>query len=129
MIERCRNPNATGYQHYGGRGIRVCARWLSFEAFLADMGERPEGTTLDRREVNGHYEPGNCRWATRSMQSRNTRRKRMVAFRGEEIPLVDACNALGLRYVTVYSRLRRGQPFADAVADLLAPDGRNSYRD
>lgn len=76
MRQRCQNPNYDKYSYYGGRGIRVCERWQVFENFLADMGPRPEGKTLDRIETNGNYEPGNCRWATRSEQQQNTRRSR-----------------------------------------------------
>jgi len=74
MLLRCNNPISKSYKDYGGRGITICDRWLKFENFLADMGERPKGLTLDRRNVNGDYEPGNCRWATRKEQAMNTRK-------------------------------------------------------
>ena len=74
MKQRCHNPRADFFPHYGGRGIVVCEAWRrSFAAFLADMGERPPGKTLDRVDVNGNYEPGNCRWATNAEQSLNRR--------------------------------------------------------
>lgn len=73
MKQRCNNPNAPGYHKYGGRGIKVCERWNLFVNFYADMGERPEGMTLDRINNNGNYEPQNCRWATPLQQSANQR--------------------------------------------------------
>lgn len=76
MIQRATNPKNTNWHHYGGRGITVCDRWRVFDNFLADMGERPEGKTIDRYPDNdGNYEPGNCRWATPSEQQRNKNRR------------------------------------------------------
>lgn len=75
MRARCQDPKADAYRNYGARGIKVCPQWDDFETFLADMGERPPGTTLDRVDTNGDYEPGNVRWATAGQQERNKRRR------------------------------------------------------
>lgn len=78
MKARCTNPNTTGYENYGGRGIRVCAEWMaSFEAFAQHIGERPgPGYSIDRIDNDGHYEPGNVRWATRAEQNQNQRKRK-----------------------------------------------------
>lgn len=84
MRRRCDNPMHKSFALYGGRGISVCERWLVFENFLADMGPRPSGTTLDRYpDRDGNYEPGNCRWATNKEQQRNRRSNRPITAFGE----------------------------------------------
>ena len=89
MKKRCQNPNNKRYKDWGGRGIEVCERWQDFVNFLEDMGERPEGLTLDRIDNDGNYEPGNCRWATRKEQNQNQRDYKnqyfFIAIRQEEV--------------------------------------------
>lgn len=109
MVNRCRNPRNPDYPYYGGRGIEVCDRWRSFENFLVDMGPRPSlKYSIERREVNGNYEPGNCRWATTAEQSVNRRNTVYVEYNGRRMLLIDACVEAGLDHILVRDRLRHG---------------------
>jgi hypothetical protein len=109
MRTRCCNPNYNGYRHYGGRGIKICARWDDFELFLQDMGPKPHPKhTLDRIDVNGDYEPRNCRWATWTEQARNKRNTVIVQYDGVDMHLTDAAVAAGIGHSTLYSRIHRG---------------------
>jgi hypothetical protein len=105
MRRRCHDLRDLAYKDYGGRGIKVCERWQSFENFFADMGRRPEGLQIDRIDNNGHYEPGNCRWTTCAVQARNRRNNRLVIFNGVTMTLKDAAMASGVKYTTAYMRI------------------------
>lgn len=109
MKQRCNDPNHAQFAYYGARGIRVCDRWAtSFEAFISDMGVRPDGMTIERIESDGNYEPGNCRWATEAEQSRNRRSTILVTLGSETKCVKDWCDELGLNVDQVYGRIRRG---------------------
>lgn len=109
MRKRCLKPNNTSYANYGGRGIKICERWDRFENFREDMGPRPSlRHSIERIDVNGNYEPSNCRWATPAEQSRNTRRVRRVMYRGQERSLSELCAEFSLSDDTVRERLSRG---------------------
>ncbi len=116
MLTRCRNRNCPSYPNYGGRGITVCERWSSFSNFREDMGDRPNGKTLDRIDNDGNYEPGNVRWATRAEQSRNTRRNRIFSIGGQSQCLRDWALEVGLNYETLRSRLAAGLTLEFALA-------------
>jgi hypothetical protein len=108
MIDRCTRPTRSDYRHYGGRGIKVCERWSSLDNFFEDMGERPDGMSLDRIDVNGDYCPDNCRWASRREQCLNTRRNVLMTFNGETRCVSEWSEIYGIRYGTVYARIKRG---------------------
>lgn len=120
MIKRCNNKNIKEYKNYGGRGIKVCERWLhSFENFLADMGKRPSKShSLDRYPNNdGDYEPNNCRWATKKEQCRNQRRTVMVQYNGQPISLQELCEKQNLVAINIYNRIfRYGYSLEEAIA-------------
>jgi len=117
MKERCYNPNHKSYIDYGGRGIKVCDRWLhSFENFLADMGEAPTAMhSLDRINVNGDYSPENCRWATATEQARNTRRSFFVVIGGVRKTVAEWAEIVEMRPSTIFKRLARGWTYSQAV--------------
>lgn len=106
MRQRCTNKNLPHYRHYGGRGITVCERWSVFENFLADMGERPHGTSIDRIDKDGNYEPGNCRWASNRQQQVNSRNARMLTYQGETMCITDWAKRLGLLQQGLSERLK-----------------------
>lgn len=104
MKARCYGNNSP--EHYKNRGIRVCDRWInSFESFYEDMGDRPEGMSLERIDFNADYSPENCRWATQQEQVRNTRRTIFVTVNGEKMCLKDACEIKGIPYARIMSRI------------------------
>lgn len=116
MHDRCLNPNHIHYDKYGGRGIKICDRWLnSFEAFRDDMGPRPPGTSLERIDNDGDYEPGNCRWATQVEQSRNTSRVRVLEAFGRKQCLAAWAEEFNLSKDTIARRLRRGWPLEEIL--------------
>lgn len=118
MICRCEQPTTPAFERYGGRGISICERWRgSFRNFYEDMGPRPSPRhSVDRINSDGNYEPGNCRWATKSQQSRNMRANRLVIVGGREITLAEAVEQSPVPYNTVLYRLKRGWGIDDALA-------------
>lgn len=121
MRTRCNNPNVRTYMHYGGRGIKVCRRWDSFENFLADMGEAPVGLSIERVDNDGHYQPENCVWADNKTQRRNTRLTLKVEFDGQLLPVVDVAERLGVSYSNLSRRLKNGTPIEEAMVGQALP--------
>lgn len=109
MKQRCSNPKAEEFHNYGGRGICVCERWQnSFENFLADMGFRPTGKSIERKNVNGNYEPSNCIWADDTTQANNTRSNHIVEFNGKSMTLAQWSRETGVNLNTIRVRILRG---------------------
>jgi hypothetical protein len=107
MKKRCGHRRKYGAKYYAGRGITYDPRWKDFEAFLVDMGERPEGLTLDRRDNDKGYSKDNCRWATPTQQTRNRGIARVVTMGEETKPIAEWAKDAGIPYNTLLSRLRR----------------------
>ena len=116
---RCRNKNDEAYARYGGRGIRVCDRWLGptgYAAFLKDMGRRPAScSSIDRIDNDGDYSPENCRWATDKIQNRNTRVTKHLTYQGETRPLSEWAEIKGILAATIHNRSYLGWSVEDAL--------------
>lgn len=109
MHQRCNNVNRKDYVRYGGKGVTVCERWNSFDNFLADMGTRPEGCSLDRINNDLGYSPENCRWATIKQQNRNQSTNRIIVWDGESKCLAEWAEHLNINKNTLYARLTKYQ--------------------
>lgn len=108
MKTRCLNARHIAFHLYGGRGISVCDRWMTFETFLKDMGPRPTGASLERIDSDGDYEPDNCRWANRQEQSRNRRTSPLLTINGVTKRAADWAFENDLRPGLIHERLERG---------------------
>lgn len=115
MLARCTDTKHKGYKAYGGRGIKVCERWKSFKNFLADMGEKPIGTSLDRKDVDKGYSKANCRWATSFEQARNKRNTRMMTLYGQTRPLAEWAELTGIKKKILWDRLGAGWSEEEAL--------------
>lgn len=108
MNQRCCNPNNESYDNYGGRGIRVCERWLnSFENFYADMGDRPKGKSLDRIDNDRKYCPENCKWSSAKEQSNNRRNSIVLTLNGESKTMSEWSRLTGIKYITIWTRIKK----------------------
>jgi hypothetical protein len=116
MRARCSNPRNDDYADYGGRGIRVCAEWNDFAVFYKAMGDRPDGATLDRIDVNGNYDPANCRWADAIEQANNKRNNHIIQHQGQSRTLAEWCKIFDIEPSKVRYRLKQGWSFDRAFS-------------
>ena len=115
MKVRCENKNDEHYERYGARGIKVCDRWQDFSKFHEDMGDRPQGKTLDRIDVNGDYSPENCRWATAKQQGRNRRNNKLLTIDGVTKCQSEWCEQYKIRDSVFLKRIQRGMSAIEAL--------------
>lgn len=116
MKQRCRNPKNTNFKHYGARGIKICERWNVFKNFAMDMGDRPEGATIERINNDGDYSPDNCRWASRPEQSNNRRPCIFVSVNGESKNLTQLAKEIGGNRSLIHGRMARGWTLEEAIS-------------
>lgn len=116
MLQRCRNESDSAFKDYGGRGIKVCERWAKFVAFRDDMGPRPSGGTVERGNVNGDYEPGNCRWAQQIEQANNRRNNRRLTLDGQTRTVAEWARYAGMTKSSLLHRLKAGWPLEEALS-------------
>lgn len=127
MVQRCHNPKSGHYHRYGARGISVCQEWRdSFENFYRDMGDRPDGLTLDRINNDGNYEPGNCRWATIIEQINNRRVTRFLTLGEDRRPLMEWARFFGVTQKYLACRLDRGWSDERILTELYAKNGKEN---
>ncbi len=116
MRSRCRNPDNLKYKNYGGRGIKICARWSKFANFIKDMGEKPGPQySIDRIDNNGNYCKTNCRWATFQKQARNTRQNRIIKYGDKKMCVAEWSDITNICSGTIRSRLLRGWSIGEAL--------------
>lgn len=124
MRRRCEQKSHKSYCHYGGRGIIVCDRWKTFHAFFEDMGEAPVGLSIERKDVNGNYEPSNCCWATMKEQSNNRRTNHVLSAFGEKKTMQQWAESSGISYHALSKRIGAGWPVEEAVSKPMKSDRR-----
>lgn len=120
LRDRCKKKGHHNYKLYGGRGITYDPRWNNFREFLKDMGERPEGMTLDRIDVNGNYCKDNCKWSTPKEQGNNTRFNVFLEYNGERLTVMQWADKLGINWATIDGRLRRGWSVERALTEVVS---------
>lgn len=125
MKNRCNNPRYKHYQDYGGRGISVCERWMEFANFYADMGEKPDGMSLERRDNEAGYSPENCYWADRKTQNSNKRNSRFIEADGVIRTITEWGRVTGISHTTIIFRINHGWP-EDQAATIPARGKRPS---
>ena len=119
MIQRCYQPRQSTYKDYGAIGIVTCDRWRDFRNFLEDMGERPQGTTLDRIDGALGYYKGNCRWATKVQQANNQKNNLRLEYQGKNQTVSEWAKELGLKKTTIAGRAHRGWPIELILSPIL----------